>query len=562
MSVSGIRVFVPVPAGPHYDITVAITSPMFRLISDGKGPDCSPFRAALIEAIGKATKQAGRDIAEAMSAQQRQAAARRQQRQREETQQLQIANRAARQERRAQIEAQKAERRARPSIRDVVVKLLPDALKIEEASGLLFNTRRLVYRIRDQVRQRTGQVLEQNYFDKLLTEIEAERGDLSPLLIREARGYFSIPHDGRDTPLGTLTVREFQRPPWRFNKIVAIEKNDLRLMLKQAGWDKRHDAVLMSAVGFNTRAARDLIAEMNEPLRVYSVHDADGPGTVIQHTLQHATLARAARKIEVIDLGLQPWEGLALALAVEKVPIRYAKNGEPIRRPVGAYIRERTDRAPTGETWEEWLQHSRVELNAFTSAELIDWLDNKMAELGDGKLIPPDNILQDEFGERVRGRAQEAVAAAIERRLNDEITTIEAAKAAAARLRREEMARATAPLRELLTLVEAPFRETIALLEAPFDMEAGGARAAAEAIDQVARTERIIEQITPDDLRAEIDEIFSKKPTLPWSDVLHDIADETDALHDIADKTDALHDIADKTDALPDEDEDQDGEVA
>ena len=33
---------VPVPAGPHYSIHVNITSPMFRLTSDGKTPDCSP----------------------------------------------------------------------------------------------------------------------------------------------------------------------------------------------------------------------------------------------------------------------------------------------------------------------------------------------------------------------------------------------------------------------------------------------------------------------------------------------------------------------------------------
>jgi hypothetical protein len=47
----------------------------------------------------------------------------------------------------------------------------------------MFNTRRLVYRIRDDVMRRTGRELKQNYFDDLLTEIEAERGDLHPLLI-------------------------------------------------------------------------------------------------------------------------------------------------------------------------------------------------------------------------------------------------------------------------------------------------------------------------------------------------------------------------------------------
>ena len=129
------------------------------------------------------------------------------------------------------------------------------------------------------------------------------------------------------------------------------------------------------------------------------MHDGDWAGTLIQHTLQNATLARAARKIEIIDLGLQPWEGIELGLSVEKVPANYNKSGKLRRYPVGEYVRARTDQTPTGETWEGWLQHSRVELNAFTSAQLIDWLDRKMAEHSVGKLIPPDDILKDQFSE-------------------------------------------------------------------------------------------------------------------------------------------------------------------
>jgi DNA topoisomerase VI subunit B len=182
MSVSGITPYVPVLAGPRYRVTVNITSPMFRFISDGKTPDCRPFRTALIEVIGKAAKQAGRDIAEAMSAEQKRIAAHRQQQQREDAEQQRLADREARRERLALLEMKKAERRAMPDIRDVVLELLPNAIETESASGFLFNTRRLLYNIRDQVHRRSGKELVQSYFDKLITEIEAEQGDLSPLL--------------------------------------------------------------------------------------------------------------------------------------------------------------------------------------------------------------------------------------------------------------------------------------------------------------------------------------------------------------------------------------------
>ena len=109
--------------------------------------------------------------------------------------------------------------------------------------------------------RRTGKELTQGYFDDLLTEIEAEQGDLHPLLIarRAATTASRTPPTAKCHAVGTQSVRAFRRPAWAFNKIVAIEKEDLRLMLQQAGWDERHDALLISAKGFTTRAARDLI---------------------------------------------------------------------------------------------------------------------------------------------------------------------------------------------------------------------------------------------------------------------------------------------------------------
>jgi DNA topoisomerase VI subunit B len=527
LSLSGTTLRVPVPAGPHYSITVNITSPMFRLTSDGKTPDCRPFGEALSEAIGNAAKRAGHDIAAQMSAEQKRADARWQQQERKEAQKQRLTDREARQQRLARIEAEKAERMARPTIRDVVLELLPGAVEVEASSGLMFNTRRLVYRIRDAVMRRTSRELTQSYFDDLLTEIEAKHGDLSPLLYREPRGSFLIPHRIRDaTPLGTLTVRAFRRPAWTFNKVLLIEKDDLRLMLEQAGWADRHDALLMSSKGFTTRAARDLIdkiGETTEPVQVFCCHDADAAGTVIQHTVQHATLARAARKIEVIDLGLQPWEGVVLGLSVEQVPANYNKNDKRMRRPVGGYVRARTDHAPTGETWEDWLQHSRIELNAFTSAELIAWLDGKMAAHGAGKVIPPDDILVAGFGERVRARAQSAVSDAIDRRLDAEVAAIEAERAAATASIQAEIDRITADLRAQLALASEPFQQRIA-----------AAQAAAAAVDREAEEHKVIKQITPeaDRLRAAVGKAFADRPTSHWSTSLHTLADGT-ALGDV-----------------------------
>jgi hypothetical protein len=193
-------------------------------------------------------------------------------------------------------------------------------------------------------------------------------------------------------------------------------------------------------------------------------------------------------------------------------------------------VRDRTDRAPNDQTWEEWLQHSRIELNAFTSAQLIDWLDRKMSEHGAGKLIPPDDILQDDFGERVHDRTRTAIAEAIEQRLENQIAVIEAEQAEATKEIQTEMDRATAPLRMQLARVSEPFLRKIEEVSEPFLDRIKKAKAAAQAIDREAEVHRSIERMMPGaaTLQAAIGEAFSSSPTLHWSAVLHEIADGTE----------------------------------
>jgi hypothetical protein len=69
--------------------------------------------------------------------------------------------------------------------------------------------------------------------------------------------------------------------------------------------------------------------------------------------------------------------------------------------------------APGGIAWAEWLQAHRIELNAMTTPQFIEWLDAEMAEQGGAKLIPPDNVvakeLEDRLGEKVRDIVMERI---------------------------------------------------------------------------------------------------------------------------------------------------------
>jgi hypothetical protein len=295
-----------------------------------------------------------------------------------------------------------------------------------------FNERQLFYWLRPVVMNESGEELQLSNFKTIITDYENENGEI-PRMYREPRGSITHPHRNETITLGTLMVEEYKRPLWTFNKIVYIEKEGANEALKEVRWGERHDCAVISSKGFSTRAARDLIdklAEHDEPVEVFVVHDADAAGGVIYQTLQEATKARGARKIKIINLGLEPWEALPMGLEVETV-----EQGKR-RKPVADYVRERDDTAPNGEAWEDWLQTHRVELNAMTMPQFIARLDGKMAEHGDGKLIPPDAVLEAELAASIEKKARAAITerilreAGFERQVADALAAIKTPKAA------------------------------------------------------------------------------------------------------------------------------------
>src|SRR5262245_50595444 len=169
-------------------------------------------------------------------------------------------------------------------------------------------------------------------------------------------------------------------------------------------WSGRAAARLPRAYGQVWRASHDGLVDKlaehdepvtifcvhDEPVTIFCVHDADAYGTMIYQTFQEATKARGARKVEIVNLGLEPWEADENGLEVEDVE----RNGEDKRRPVADYVSARDDN-----DWGEWLQNRRVERNVMTTPEFIEWLDGKMADYN-GKLVPPADVLEKELAER------------------------------------------------------------------------------------------------------------------------------------------------------------------
>jgi hypothetical protein len=345
------------PKDKHFTICLNITTPYMPITSDGKEPDLTSFFSEISAAVGKVVRKAHRPKAGHGISQ-----------------------------------------------KDVVLDNL-DAV-IADVSGdgqYRFNARQLFYGLRPIVMEQIGEELKLANFTTIITDFEAEHGEIDGMY-REPRGSIYHPHRGETITLGTLMVEDYERPAWTFNKVVYIEKEGANEALREVRWAERHDCMVMSSKGFSTRAARDLIdklAEHDEPVTIFCVHDADAYGTVIYQTFQEETRARGARKIQIINLGLEPWEATAMGLEIETV-----EEGKR-QRPVADYVRARDAEGP--DFWEDWLQTHRVELNAMTTPQFIAWLDQKMAQHGDGKLIPPPAVLEAELAKSIESKVRAAI---------------------------------------------------------------------------------------------------------------------------------------------------------
>ena len=164
-------------------------------------------------------------------------------------------------------------------------------------------------------------------------------------------------------------------------------------LFKKVRLAERYDLAIMSTKGLSVTASRHLVDQFcgihKIPLLV--LHDFDKAGFSILGTLQRDTRRyEFEHNIEVVDLGLRLEDITKYSLPSEKVS--YGKSDPTSNlRENGAtdaemnYLCDRRD----------WNRYSgqRVELNAFASQELVDWIESKLKKHKIKKLVPDDGTL-------------------------------------------------------------------------------------------------------------------------------------------------------------------------
>jgi len=297
-------------------------------------------------------------------------------------------------------------------------------LKASNNGRLPANARQIMYAARPLIIEFTGKSkLDDAYFTQtLLPNFIDENPELTKdwNVAYDARGKFLEPHTGKSIDLGTLGVRNYHNswhnknidstdlrgfsldgglietsgPFNRYKFVLFIEKEDFEHLFKTAKIAEHYDIAIMSTKGMSNTASRELIEHLSKAgVTIFVLHDFDKSGFSIAHTLKNNTRRyQFDTTPNVIDIGLRLDDVKNFALESEVVEYHEKNDPKPKLRKVGA-TPEECDFLVSGHNGEKW-HGKRVELNAFNSAQFINFVESKLLENGVSKVIPEPEKLQ------------------------------------------------------------------------------------------------------------------------------------------------------------------------
>ena len=304
-------------------------------------------------------------------------------------------------------------RTRKATIKDVAYEVMEQAyLKASGGGTLPALARQIMYAARPIIQEMTGELLSDQYFTQILLPDYIQEHGVVWNVVFDARGHFHEPHTEQGVPLGTIEVRRFLSavenfkieardykinqqqyptigPSNRYGEIVFIEKEGFMPLFEAAELSKLYDIAIMSTKGMSVTACRELVDTLcgshKIPLIVF--HDFDKSGFSIVGTLKRDTRRYTfGSNIEVIDAGLRLADIADLQSEASGIDSKSKSKA----------IANLEDNGATPEEI-EFLLNWRVELNAFTSTELIAWIKGKLDHYGVKKIIPDDKILVDAY---------------------------------------------------------------------------------------------------------------------------------------------------------------------
>jgi hypothetical protein len=311
----------------------------------------------------------------------------------------------------------------RLTIRDAAFDIMEQAYLSASTNGTLpAHARQIFYQARGPVQERTGDKLVDQYFTQTLLPdylIANPETTADWDVVFDARGHFTEPHTERVVPLGTIEVRNYLNdagddeapdptadtlyptngPRHRFNAVLFIEKEGFMPLFRETRLAERFDIAIMSTKGMSVTASRLLVdrlcGEHDIPLLV--LHDFDKSGFSIVGTLRRDTRRYSfGNDIRVVDLGLRLADARKWKLEDEEVS--YGKSNPTLNlQENGATPEEIAFLHDRQRSSFKWHVGRRVELNAFTSGDLINWIESGLTGQGVKKVVPDAETLEEAY---------------------------------------------------------------------------------------------------------------------------------------------------------------------
>ncbi len=303
------------------------------------------------------------------------------------------------------------------TIKDAADQVMAEAYAKASSGGTLpAAARQIYYAARPEILRLTGEdSLNSVYFtQRLLPPFIDRNPDLTADwdITYDSRGCLVEPHTRLHVPLGTLDRRAYQNdianhhvtdpvfdlaerlayptcgPANRWGAILFVEKQGFQPLLEHVRLAEKWDIGIMTTKGISNVAARELIDGLNVPVLV--AHDFDEEGLKIFATLRDSTARyEYTNRVDIVDIGLRLED-------VEEYDLPSERTGKLRHSPkiLAGYG------ATPAEI--EFLRHNRVELNAFSSGDLISWLERKLTIHGIKKIIPDNDLLREAYRRTVQ----------------------------------------------------------------------------------------------------------------------------------------------------------------
>lgn len=311
-------------------------------------------------------------------------------------------------------------------IKEVAYKVMERAyMEASDNNTLPANARQIMYSARPLIlAEATSNKFDSKYFTQhllpdYLEEHPSETASWD--VVFDARGHLFEPHTKTEVKLGTIGVRNYlheirnhtagdivaptiedgdsyptKGPKNRYGAILFIEKEGFNELFKQAEIASKYDLCIMSTKGMSTTAARQLVDELcGDDVPLFVLHDFDKSGFSIVGTLQKSTRRYSFLNcVNVIDIGLRLPDVQNYRLQSESCSYgksnpaqNLAENGATSAE-IAFLCTERSYYDYTGQ---------RVELNALSSRDMLNLIDDKLKKHGVKKVVPDKGTLEDAY---------------------------------------------------------------------------------------------------------------------------------------------------------------------